>query len=364
MKSVASPKYLSTFRPVRVNVATSRKGCSVALNDVVERVLAAKTAEDVVGPADEGRRKRERDLFRLLHPDAGGNADAFAHLQQLLAAEARREAGIFEVTTRTRTYTVSGLAYRGRVANLYNCTFVDGGTRDALLKLPRSPVDNDLVQADASALRRIHDSGKRRAGYFPHFVEAFRHRDAATRIDRRAVVMEKLEGFYSLAEVKAAYPAGLDGRDLAWMWRRALAGISLVHELGLVHGAIVPEHILIHPAEHGLVFVDFTASVEIDGTVKALGGGREFYPPEVLNKEPVSPATDIYMLSQVMRWMLRADQPRQFFAFIKGCTDTRPKVRPQDAQQLRGEFDELLERLYGPRKFRVFTMPTNNKEDR
>jgi hypothetical protein len=31
--------------------------------------------------------------------------------------------------------------------------------------------------------------------------------------------------------------------------------------------------------------------------------------------------------------------------------------RPQDAWRLLAEFDELLERLYGPRTFRPFAMP-------
>lgn len=334
---------------------------------MAKKIEAAKSASDVLGPDDAGRKKRERDLLRRIHPDVWPSAadvaqQAFAQLQVLLAQEKRKGSSTFEIATRTRTYKVDGLAYTGTVANLYHCTYArDGKLKTGVLKLPRSVRDNDLMVAEAKALKAIRDSGKRRAAYYPRFEESFRHRDAATRVDRRALVLRRVPGFYSLAEVRQAYPSGLDARDLAWMWRRAFAGLSLAHEMDWVHGALGPEHILIHPAEHGLMFCGWTSAVPVGETVKVLGTMRQLTAPEILNKEPVTVTADIYTLSKTMEWMLAPDAPKQFRAFVKGCTFERPGVRPTSVRQLLGELDDLLARLYGPRKFRPFAMPTRGE---
>ena len=41
------------------------------------------------------------------------------------------------------------------------------------------------------------------------------------------------------------------------MWRRLLTALGWAHRARLVHGAVFPEHVLIHPELHGLVLVDW-----------------------------------------------------------------------------------------------------------
>jgi hypothetical protein len=49
--------------------------------------------------------------------------------------------------------------------------------------------------------------------------------------------------------------------------------------------------------------------------------------------------------------------PAPVAALARGCMLASPRGRPQDAWQLLGELDDLLGRLYGPRKFRPFAIP-------
>jgi hypothetical protein len=49
--------------------------------------------------------------------------------------------------------------------------------------------------------------------------------------------------------------------------------------------------------------------------------------------------------------------PARMAAFARGCLLASPGRRPQDAWRLLAELDEMLERLYGSRKFRPFAMP-------
>ena len=170
----------------------------------------------------------------------------------------------------------------------------------------------------------------------------------------------KLAGFFTLAQVKAAYPDGLDPRDAAWMWRRLLVAIGLARQAGLIHAAVLPEHVLIHPGEHGLVLVDWCYSVPAPAgrAVAVPGKYASWYPAEVLDRQPIGPDLDIYLATKCLTDLIGDDLPPPLAAFARGCTLPNRKRRPDDAWRLLGELDEVFERLYGARKFRPFTMPS------
>jgi hypothetical protein len=54
--------------------------------------------------------------------------------------------------------------------------------------------------------------------------------------------------------------------------------------------------------------------------------------------------------------------PKPLRAFARGCLLTAENRRPQDAWRLLAELDDLLERLYGPRRFRPFQLPDVSTE--
>jgi hypothetical protein len=81
-------------------------------------------------------------------------------------------------------------------------------------------------------------------------VRAQRQDDPRSGIQRRVNLIGRLTGFRSLAVVRTAFPAGIDPRDAAWIWRRLLDAVGAAHRAGVIHGAVLPEHVMIHPAEH------------------------------------------------------------------------------------------------------------------
>ncbi|WP_049567585.1 molecular chaperone DnaJ [Nocardiopsis sp. SBT366] len=326
-----------------------------------------------------------RRLARLLHPDtapAERSAEAAAGFSRLTEAWRRYRTavegglGLDDITlvARGRTYHVSrdGALASGDVADLHPVRWregtrgaaPDGPWRDGLLKLPRAPRDNDLLLAEATALRRIRERGAERYRAFaPELVESVRHRDAATGVERRGNVLGRLSGFHSLAEVRRAYPDGIDPRDAAWMWRRLLVALGNAHQSGVVHGAVVPEHVLVHPEAHGLVLVDWCYSVTFGERRTAphvpamVPHRRETYPPEFVERRPAVPATDVYMATRCVEFVTDGRLPGPLRALARGCTLPSPKRRPKDAFALLGELDEALERCFGPRRFRPFHMP-------
>ncbi|POM24227.1 hypothetical protein BTM25_28540 [Actinomadura rubteroloni] len=299
--------------------------------------------------ADEAEAARVyRRLARVLHPDApgGGDRHGFVRLGDLWRSYHGEV-----LTTPKRTYRLGPLAARGDLCALYEAG-------DVLLKMPRDPSDSDLLEREAAALRRLARGERKYRAYVPRLVESFRHRDAATGADRRVNALARLDGFVTLADVRAAYPGGLDARDVAWMWRRLLVGLGFAHRTGVVHGAVLPEHVLIHPADHGVVLVDWCYSTTDGGRIPALVARyADRYPPEVTGKRPATPATDIYLATHCMTELMGDAAPDALVRFARGCALPAPTARPDDAWRLLGELDEILERLYGPRRFRPFTMP-------
>ncbi|MDG4794878.1 serine/threonine protein kinase [Micromonospora sp. WMMD1082] len=319
--------------------------------DEAIRMVAAARDDDELFGADAPER-RYRELVGALHPDRlgwagpGVRAAAVNALHRVTARwRARR-------VTVLRGYRCGRPAYSGDLADLY-----DVGA-DRLLKLPRNAADNDLMVREQRALRTLAERGDPRwLPYVPRLVDSFAHRDAATGAQRQVTVLATAPGLHSLVEVGRAHPGGLDARDVAWMWRRLLVALGLAHRAGVVHGAVLPPHVLIEPDEHGVVLVDWCFSTEPGGTVAALMPGYEdWYPAEVTEGRPCGPGTDIALATRCMVWLMGRRAPRELLAFARGCRQRLLRARPDDAWRLLRELDDLLHRLYGPRTFRPFTL--------
>jgi hypothetical protein len=307
--------------------------------EAIALVEAARGPDDVFG-ADAARAYRR--LAQLTHPDTcpgdGRAARAFAKLTALW---------------RQHQDGHGVLVARGDVANLYQVA-------DGLLKLARDPADNDLMRAETIALAALRTRVEPRfQAYFPDLIRAQRRRDPGSGVERRANVIARLAGFRSLTEVRGAFPGGLDPRDAAWMWRRLLVALGAAHRAKLIHGAVLPEHVMIHPGEHGLVLVDWCYS----GPAPALRVRTvlkrylAWYPPEMLAGDPAGPDLDIWLATRCMTELVGPRMPARMAAFARGCLLVSPSRRPADAWALLAELDELLGRLYGPRTFRPFAIP-------
>lgn len=267
--------------------------------------------------------------------------------------------GWFTVSTRRRSYAVSRLGHYAPIANSYPCTWMeDDDEQHGEMKIPRLPRDADLMQAEATALAAMGQGEEKFRIFVPELVETFRHRDKTTKVERRVNVTRHVDGLYNLAAVCKKFPGGMDHRDAAWMFRRLLVAIGFAHDVGYVHGAVLPQNIFIHPEHHGLVLYEWCFSTPMKSKMTAWdASSATMYPNEVVNKEPVTEATDLYMAAKTLEFMVGDEAPRALRAFIRGCTLESQSMRPYNAWVLREEYDGLIERLYGPRRFRPFTVP-------
>jgi serine/threonine protein kinase len=249
---------------------------------------------------------------------------------------------------------------------------IDGDSRpgepDRVLKIARVPEGVRFLDNEREILTRLAsragDTTYRR--YLPALIESFSPTGSG---HNRVHVFEFDPGFYTLEQVHEQHPV-LDGRHLAWIFNRLLTVLGFCHRAGIVHGAVLPGHVLIHAAEHGLRLIGWGQGVRLGGRLGVLCARyRDWYPPEVLHHRPVAAATDLFLAARCLVYLAGGDVagnrmpatvPAALQSFIHGCLLDGVRMRPQDAWELQDEFSALLCRLYGSPEFHPLTMTPRN----
>ena len=349
------------------------------LNAILNNLRHAATAEDVFGPltgaGDSDLKDRYRRLVRQVHPDYHPNAaDAAAeafHLVQRWYTNAQRQMTgtqppVIEIASARHRYTGHQPPLTGDLCDLYPAQDENGA--DVLLKVVRNPANGDLLQAEAKHLKQLDRASAAQPlrAHLPTVIESI-HIEDSTGVPRRANVLRREIETVRLADVIAAYPQGIATADMAWMFNRLLAVLAVTHAEGIVHGAVTPAHLLLHLPDHNGVLVDWCYSVPTGETIAAVSPGyRSIYPPEVFEKRPATPATDLYMAAQCMVMLLGGEVnsgalppsvPKPIQALLRACLIPSPHRRMTNAWTVFDDFREILERIYGPPKFRPFSMP-------
>lgn len=360
---------------------------------IAHRLTQATTPEEAFGElkaADDEMlallQKNYRAIAKIAHPDMYRNEQEQALAQKtftllsqwfqrakekIIRGEyGKRVDELICLRTRTREYWVQATHTEQPFFNTYSCSFMEkGALHPAILKIVRDPRDNYLLEHEATALQIFshHPDSRKFAPYIPTLLDAFLYEDE--HVDRQAIILEMSGGWHSLEEVHNAYPDGIEPKDMAWMWRRLLVVLGFSHLNNVVHGTVLPNSIWIRPQEHGLllmnwhcaVFDSFMTGQYLETVDRKY---QSWYPAEILNQETPLFGTDIQMSAECMIWLLGGDPrkkvlpdsvPTPLKTFLKGCI--LPGTRaPQNAWALKEEFDELIGRLWGERKFHPFIM--------
>jgi hypothetical protein len=367
------------------------------LKDIANRILGSTDYMQVFGAVPGGGdalahvKHTYRQMARTVHPDLHQGDPlanrAFSRLGDLYAqaktAALNGDYGnrrtLAAITTKKGEHHLMRTAAGGDLTATYLSETVlrNGEACLTFCKVAKNPADADLIQAEARTLKRLREGGTDTSlhPFLPELLDAFAIQQTG-KPKLQANVLRRLEGFRDLTEVMRAYPDGVHALDMAWMWRKLLYVLGYVHYQEVIHGAVLPQHVMILPDKHGLVLTDWCYASQKDGSahepIKALVSAyKDWYPAEVLGKSNPGPATDILMAARTMTYLMGGDPktgnypgnsnvPRPIRAFFKGCMQPAIEARPQNAWELLAEFDELLERLgppYYPRRFRPFYMP-------
>lgn len=326
-------------------------------------ILNATTPEDLFGHKDDEKKahRKYRQLLQASHPDMFiEDADkkvaekAFVKVNEFWARFTGTSTKTNTIKTRKHEYVLGNQKASYDGFTLFNGSY-DNGHEKTLLSFPNDHNDNDLSENQASILKRLNkEVPEDFKAFYPNFVENFRFK--INNSLKNITAYQLPDGLYSLADVKEDYPEGIPARDVAWIFRRLLVAIGNANDIGVIHSGINLNSVLIHPEQHGLVLQDWYYAVEEGQSLVAVPNSfKTFYPEYVLKKQPVHKELDIYLAAKTMEALLREDAPRPLRAFFKGC---QLKSVPA-ARHLLFEFDELIENMWGPKKFHVFAMRRN-----
>jgi hypothetical protein len=265
-------------------------------------------------------------------------------------------------------YTPLRLLASGDTADLHLATTADESNTITetlyLLKVARAPAGNTHLDSERKTLTRLlaaagHTTYRR---YLPALVDSFA---TVGRSRRRINVFRWEPGWHTLEQVHAQQPA-LDGRHLAWIFNRLLTVLGFSHRQNVIHGSVLPCHVLLHAGSHGLQLAGWGQSVAVGQCLRTVPARyHDWYPAEVQQQRPARPATDVFLAARCLIYLAGGDPvtsrmpeavPPPMQRFLKTCLLESAAMRPDDAWALMEDFDELLYALYGPPKFHELTL--------
>lgn len=319
----------------------------------------------------ENPKSRFRELVRVVHPDMFVEDSeeqkaarrlferlqvAFAVLDsapQILVAEDGRE------------YTKLSQLATGSLCDVVLCRPADS-TVAVVLKIPRvaSAKADRLLAKEHEIIQRMREASKGRLlqRYFPPFQCAFRQTGQPHGL---VGVFEYASPRHTAVQIQQAYPQGVGGRHLAWMFNRLLAVLRACHEQDYVHGAVTPDHLLFEVANHGLQLWGWIHAVKIGQRLVVVPAAfKSWYPDEA--RTAASPATDLYMAAKCMQYLGGWDETTQRWpdsvplllqGFFRGCLLSSVNMRRSDLTAVRLDFAEVLREVYGKPSFVDLPMP-------
>ncbi|HEU4404675.1 MAG TPA: hypothetical protein VFS43_05225 [Polyangiaceae bacterium] len=256
-----------------------------------------------------------------LSPDAAGRVftcsfcGASARAERRLVQAARFRAALAGLDEGARArddvasvagvpYRVLGRVARGQSSDVFLAERARRLTELVLLKVLRAPDDADLLEREWQALAALRASEAAGTAQFARRLPQPVARgvlQAPGVAPRPTLVLRHQSGFvHTFDDVVAAHPGGLDPRHTVWLFRRLLELLGWVHQSGWAHGALLPEHLLVHARDHGVLVVGWSCAERLGGgRLRALAPERAaFYPPDLGRGAPPSAASDLAMAAR------------------------------------------------------------------
>ncbi len=373
-----------------------------ALEVVRNQLVKMSRFTDVFGPltgSDIGEKKRVLKkqyaiLAKMTHPDRVPPSEtllANAVFAELSTCYRRAldalEGGVYDnsfiparggatmntvvtVSSGSATYQLDTEPYRrGDFSNIHLGESTNG-TR-IFAKIAVDPTMNPYLVNEANVLAHVSKevTMKSISLFMPALLDSVILTESGNE-QYRVNLYEYRPGFVSLTEIREAYPRGLPPEDAAWIWRRVLGQTLAASMLKSVHGAIVPDHVLVNPLTHEPLHIGWAHSVlrplKRDAKLTTvIDRFRDWYPPEVFNREVPSHQTDLFMAGKTMVYLLGGDVARDRFPShvpapvvhtVQRCLRAKVEERPRDGFVLMQEFSNVIEKLWG-RTYRPLRLP-------
>ena len=175
-------------------------------------------------------------------------------------------------------YDVGAKIAEGDLADIYESTTVrNGQAQDVVIKVARDRHDNDLLMNEAQLLTYLYPDTQKEERLYAGLTRLY---DSSLTGGLRFNVLARATEHVSLEAVLSSFPTGLDFRDVVWMYKRILGMLGFVHGKGVIHGAVIPPHFLIHPAHHGGKLIGWSYGLNFMALYEAQRAAVAAAPPD------------------------------------------------------------------------------------
>jgi len=269
------------------------------------------------------------------------------------------------------TYRLEGRLARGESSDVFLAERITPVPERVVIKVLRASGDADLLAREEQALLSLQASraqGSERLSSRVAQPVAFGPLEDDRSAGSPAAVLRYVSGFFlTLADVRQAYPGGIDPRAAAWIWRRILEALAWVHASGWAHAAIVPPHLLVHPRDHGVMLVGWSCAVKLSSAEPPpalVAAHLAIYPEDVRQGGAASVATDLVMAARCVVQLLGGDAesgrvpsltPAPFAGLLREVAAA--PLGSRDAWTLHRQVGEAAREAFGPPAYHPFAMP-------
>ena len=268
-----------------------------------------------------------------------------------------------------RRYAVLGRLSRGEGSDVFLARWDQRISERVVLKVLRDETDRGLLDNEWDVLSRLQGATHQGRDHFTRLLpQPIAHGKARLGVQGtegtcQVSVFRYASGFiHTLDDVFTAYPHGISAQASVWIWKRIVETLAWVHSTGHVHGAILPEHLLMHARDHGIRLIGWSRSVRNRSPLAAVTNNRRnFYPLDVWKGGDATPETDLAMSARCMHWLMSgdpakasSDAPKSYANLLRQCAEGNTTGSGWDVLE---EISSVAKDNYGPPKYVPFDMP-------
>lgn len=231
-----------------------------------------------------------------------------------------------------------------------------------IVKIAREKADNSWIEKEAKTLDILAQDKDleplRR--FLPEVIADFDEGG------RRALLFDDIPDLLSVRELISLFPNGMPPADATWVARRIVAQASAAAMAGMVHGALLPDHVLVGVRNHEPRHIGWGHAVPLGGRLShVLDRYRDYYAPELFDRAPADTTMDIYSAGQTIRRLLGGDPktkslpkavPAPLAVIVGRLTEDRPERRYQSGKEALDALSGVARSLWGKR-YRPLAIP-------
>jgi serine/threonine-protein kinase len=204
--------------------------------------------------------------------------------------------------TNVAGYRIDGLLGEGSMSSVYRATQL------SLNRLVALKVLGGALSQDQGLRLRFEREAQRQAGLeHDHIVTVYEtgQSEHGLFLSMRLIAGPTLKQLILGGE--------LDPRRTVCLLAQIADALDVAHEVGIIHRDVKPQNILIGPQDHGYL-ADFGLTKAFDEAERLTGTGQligtiDYLPPEQIQCEALTPASDVYALTGVVYECLTGEVP-------------------------------------------------------